>query len=58
MSRYLKSAVNFLKREDGPTAVECAVMLGLVVVMCIVASQQVKQHHPGTPVADPVMIVR
>jgi pilus assembly protein Flp/PilA len=27
--------VNFLKREDGPTAVEYAVMLALIIVVCI-----------------------
>jgi pilus assembly protein Flp/PilA len=26
---------NFLKRDDGPTAVEYAVMLALIVVVCI-----------------------
>ena len=31
----LKSLVNFLKREDGPTAVEYAVMLALIIVVCI-----------------------
>ena len=31
----LKSVVNFLKREDGPTAVEYAVMLALIIVVCI-----------------------
>jgi pilus assembly protein Flp/PilA len=29
--------VNFVKREDGPTAVEYAVMLALIVVVCITA---------------------
>ena len=33
----LKSIVNFLKREDGPTAVEYAVMLALIIVVCIAA---------------------
>ena len=34
--QYLKNAVvNFMKREDGPTAVEYAVMLALIVVVCI-----------------------
>jgi len=28
-------ALDFLKREDGPTAVEYAVMLALIVVVCI-----------------------
>jgi pilus assembly protein Flp/PilA len=31
------SVVNFLKREDGPTAVEYAVMLALIIVVCIAA---------------------
>ena len=29
--------VNFLKAEDGPTAVEYAVMLALIIVVCIAA---------------------
>ena len=31
----LKRFVEFLKREDGPTAVEYAVMLALIIVVCI-----------------------
>ncbi|HEX4591340.1 MAG TPA: Flp family type IVb pilin [Gemmataceae bacterium] len=30
-----KSVVRFLKAEDGPTAVEYAVMLALIIVVCI-----------------------
>jgi len=30
-------ALEFLKKEDGPTAVEYAVMLALIVVVCIAA---------------------
>jgi pilus assembly protein Flp/PilA len=30
-------AVNFLRNEDGPTAVEYAVMLALIIVVCIAA---------------------
>jgi len=33
----LKNVVKFLKREDGPTAVEYAVMLALIIVVCIAA---------------------
>lgn len=33
----VRSAVEFLKREDGPTAVEYAVMLALIIVVCIAA---------------------
>jgi len=30
-----RSVVRFLKTEDGPTAVEYAVMLALIIVVCI-----------------------
>jgi pilus assembly protein Flp/PilA len=32
-----KALISFLKNEDGPTAVEYAVMLALIVVVCITA---------------------
>ena len=37
MRALTKNVVEFLKREDGPTAVEYAVMLALIVVVCIAA---------------------
>ena len=37
MRRFAQSIVSFLKREDGPTAVEYAVMLALIIVVCITA---------------------
>jgi pilus assembly protein Flp/PilA len=37
MRQFTQFAVDFLKREDGPTAVEYAVMLALIVVVCITA---------------------
>ena len=37
MRNLTKSVVSFLKQEDGPTAVEYAVMLALIVVVCIAA---------------------
>jgi len=37
LSKIVRSSVNFLKREDGPTAVEYAVMLALIIVVCIAA---------------------
>ena len=37
MRTLAKKFVNFLKREDGPTAVEYAVMLALIIVVCIAA---------------------
>ena len=35
MRKFAQRVVNFLKREDGPTAVEYAVMLALIIVVCI-----------------------
>jgi len=35
MYNLKKSVVSFLKKEDGPTAVEYAVMLALIIVVCI-----------------------
>ncbi len=37
MRHLRQSVVNFLKNEDGPTAVEYAVMLALIIVVCITA---------------------
>jgi pilus assembly protein Flp/PilA len=37
LSRITSPIVNFLKNEDGPTAVEYAVMLALIIVVCITA---------------------
>jgi len=37
MRKIIQSAVNFIQDESGPTAVEYAVMLALIVVVCITA---------------------
>jgi pilus assembly protein Flp/PilA len=37
MCSLARAVFNFLHREDGPTAVEYAVMLALIVVVCITA---------------------
>jgi pilus assembly protein Flp/PilA len=37
MSSLKSAVVNFLRAEDGPTAVEYAVMLALIIVVCITA---------------------
>ena len=37
MRKFGQSVVRFLKSEDGPTAVEYAVMLALIIVVCIAA---------------------
>lgn len=43
----MQSLLRFLKDEDGPTAVEYAVMLALIVAVCIVSVQLV-----GTAASD------
>ena len=37
MRSLARALANFWEREDGPTAVEYAVMLALIVVVCIAA---------------------
>jgi pilus assembly protein Flp/PilA len=37
LSALRRSVVRFLANEDGPTAVEYAVMLALIIVVCITA---------------------
>lgn len=41
MKKFAENVVAFLKEEDGPTAVEYAVMLALIIVTCLVAVQGV-----------------
>ena len=48
MRSTLKSVVEFLKREDGPTAVEYAVMLALIIVVCIIAITALGSNASGT----------
>ena len=38
-TQFSQALVRFLKNEDGPTAVEYAVMLALIIVVCITAIQ-------------------
>jgi pilus assembly protein Flp/PilA len=37
MRSFAQNVREFLAREDGPTAVEYAVMLALIIVVCLVA---------------------
>ena len=37
MKKWIAKIRDFLKREEGPTAVEYAVMLALIIVVCIAA---------------------
>ena len=39
---------NFLREEDGPTAVEYAVMLSLIIVVCIVAVRAIGTSASST----------
>lgn len=46
--RMLRSVLEFLKREDGPTAVEYAVMLSLIIVVCLSAVSMLGAKASGT----------
>jgi pilus assembly protein Flp/PilA len=48
LSRLATPLVNFLKDEDGPTAVEYAVMLALIIVVCISAIQVLGSNASNT----------
>jgi pilus assembly protein Flp/PilA len=37
LSHLRTAAVNFLRREDGPTSVEYAIMLAFIIVVCLSA---------------------
>jgi pilus assembly protein Flp/PilA len=47
-STIRKNVVNFLKNEDGPTAVEYAVMLALIIVVCIAAVRLIGTNSSET----------
>jgi pilus assembly protein Flp/PilA len=44
MNAHVKKIVSFLKKEDGPTAVEYAVMLSLIIVVAIAAITTMGKH--------------
>ena len=48
MSKLGQFAVNFLRNEDGPTAVEYAVMLALIIVVCITAISTLGSNASNT----------
>jgi len=49
MLSYLrKFAVDFVNGEEGPTAVEYAVMLALIIVVCLAAITTLGQNANGT----------
>lgn len=41
MTQFVTSLKKFLVSEDGPTAVEYAVMLALIVIVCLTAIQAI-----------------
>lgn len=58
MKNFTNSIVAFLKEEDGPTAVEYAVMLALIVVVCLAAvgtigeNSKAKFEEVGTAISS------
>ena len=48
MSKLSNFVVEFLKREEGPTAVEYAVMLALITVVCIAAISALGSNASNT----------
>jgi len=48
MKSLTKKVQHFLVSEDGPTAVEYAVMLALIVIVCLTAIQSVATNASAT----------
>ena len=48
MIQFAKSIKRFIVSEDGPTAVEYAVMLALIIVVCLTAIQAVGTNASAT----------
>jgi len=52
MRRFYEKVVRFLSAEDGPTAVEYAVMLALLILVCMVSialiGSQTSKHFSNT----------
>ena len=48
LSRITHAVSDFLAKEDGPTAVEYAVMLALIIVVCIAAITTLGQNANST----------
>lgn len=47
LSRSRAALMGFLKQEDGPTAVEYAVMLALIIIICLTAVQLLGRNTSG-----------
>jgi pilus assembly protein Flp/PilA len=48
VNKWYDRFVQFVKSEDGPTAVEYAVMLALIIVVCLTAIQAVGTNAKAT----------
>jgi len=48
MRKLGNAIVRFIKSEDGPTAVEYAIMLALVILVCLVAIGNLGKTVSGT----------
>ena len=48
MRNWCQAVVRFIEKEDGPTAVEYAVMLALIIVVCLAAITTLGQNANGT----------
>jgi pilus assembly protein Flp/PilA len=48
MKNFAKKVQRFLVSEDGPTAVEYAVMLALIVIVCLTAIRSVGTNAAAT----------
>jgi pilus assembly protein Flp/PilA len=48
MQNWCQAVVRFIEKEDGPTAVEYAVMLALIIVVCIAAITTLGQNANNT----------
>ena len=48
MRKFSQTLVSFLKDESGPTAVEYAVMLALIIVVCIAAISALGSNSSNT----------
>jgi len=48
LTRLVHAVAQFIEREDGPTAVEYAVMLALIIVVCITAIQALGSNANNT----------
>jgi pilus assembly protein Flp/PilA len=48
MTKWLARVRRFLQKEEGPTAVEYAVMLALIIVLCIAAISALGSNASNT----------